>query len=403
MLSLIVASLLVAQPVRIETLSGSKLTGSLRELTHEGILFVNVEGARQRLAIDQLLRVAPTVQSEDIVAGLKVSSQLIDGSLIRAREFTDAGGESKLLLDEDATIAIPTKSIRWVRWRPSGPPYGQPWRTLIAQDAQSDRIVIRRPGGVLDYLEGTIRGVDEKRVQFDFDGEALPVARERLEGVIYFHSAIPELPAAICQLRDTSGNSLELIKLELQEERLLFTTRAGVERQLPWRQVVRIDFSGGNLVYLSDLDPQSIRWTPFFAGDKVSDNARRLFYPRRDRGFHGESLSLRFPDEETPIREYAKGLSIQSRTEMIYRLPEGFQRFKAWAGIDMDVSPAGSVQLTVSGDKKVLYDAELRGGNPPEEIDVSVAGVRRLRVFVDFADNLAMGDQLNLCNARITK
>ena len=403
MLTLLVASLFVAQPVVTETLDGNKSTGNLVELSNEGLVLMDSDGRQQRIPIERMLRISRLGKPAATAAGLGVSTQLLGGSTIRARGFSDSSGESTFRLGQDSSVSVSTKSVRWVRWWPDGSSYDQAWQKTISQNAQSDRVVIRRPEGVLDYFEGTIQGVDDKDVQFEFDGESLSVARERLEGIIYFHSATSELPSAVCQLRDSSGSSWELAEFELKDEDITFTTRAGVVSQLPWNRVARMDFSGGNLVYLSDLTPQSIQWTPFFAGDALSDNARRLFHPRLDRGFHRDSLRLRFPDEERPIREYPKGISIQSRTEMIYRLPDGFQRFKAWAGIDMDVSPAGSVQLTISGDNELLYDEELRGGGSPEEIDVSVDGVRRLRIFVDFADNLAMGDQLNLCNPRITK
>ena len=34
------------------------------------------------------------------------------------------------------------------------------------------------------------------------------------------------------------------------------------------------------------------------------------------------------------LRSFAKGFALRSRTELVYRLPDGFNRFTALAGID---------------------------------------------------------------------
>ena len=50
-----------------------------------------------------------------------------------------------------------------------------------------------------------------------------------------------------------------------------------------------------------------------------------------------------------------------------------------------------------------MLDTAVAGNDPPKPIDVDVAGVRRLTILVDFGDSVNVGDQLLLCNARISK
>jgi hypothetical protein len=160
--------------------------------------------------------------------------------------------------------------------------------------------------------------------------------------------------------------------------------------------VVQIDFSGGKIAYLSDLKPESVRWAPFFGVGKSLPAVEQFYAPRQDRGFDQNSLRLGGKD-------YPKGLAVHSRTELTYRLPEGFCRLLAVAGIDDAVRPNGKVRLVIRGDENILLETVVTGDHLPEAIDLDITGVRRLVILVDFTDAVNIGDHLLLCDARITK
>jgi hypothetical protein len=123
---------------------------------------------------------------------------------------------------------------------------------------------------------------------------------------------------------------------------------------------------------------------------------KQFYAPRFDRGFDGPVLRLGGV-------EYPKGIALHSRTELVYRLPERFSRLLAIAGIPDAVRPGGKVRLVVRGDDKVLLQSTFAGSDRPRPIDLDVTGVRRLIILVDFDDGLNRGDQLLLCNARVSK
>ncbi len=88
---------------------------------------------------------------------------------------------------------------------------------------------------------------------------------------------------------------------------------------------------------------------------------------------------------------------------MVYRLPPGFGRFTAVAGIEPATSTTGNVQLSIYGDDRPLFEAAISGQQPPREIELDIASVKRLKIVVDFGKNLDTGDWLNLCDARLVK
>jgi hypothetical protein len=130
--------------------------------------------------------------------------------------------------------------------------------------------------------------------------------------------------------------------------------------------------------------------------------------PRRDQSAYGGPLTLLFRDAVSttgmaPTRSFHKGLALRSRTELVYRLPAGFRRFVALAGIEPATSMTGNVQLSIDGDDRPLFAAVVSGDEPPREIELNVTDVKRLKIVVDFGKNLDTGDWLNLCDAKLVK
>ncbi len=73
------------------------------------------------------------------------------------------------------------------------------------------------------------------------------------------------------------------------------------------------------------------------------------------------------------------------------------------AGIDDRVRPAGNVRLVISGDDRELFAQTVTGSDEPLALNVDITGVKRLKILVDFGEQLDLADCLDLCDARITK
>jgi hypothetical protein len=104
-------------------------------------------------------------------------------------------------------------------------------------------------------------------------------------------------------------------------------------------------------------------------------------------------------------KRYDSGLALHSPATLVYRVPEGFRKLHAVAGVDDSVIAPGHFVLQILGDGKVLARHEFHGSEQrgPVTIDLDLAGVRRISIVVDPADGQDIGDQLNLCDARLTK
>ncbi len=392
-------------PVSLQTLDGAKVAGKLVGISQDGVS-VETAAGRKTLPLAELLELTPknassknmAANARSVEAGAWV--ELVDGSKLVGSGFTVKGPMATFkLLDEDSVVEIPTRQIVAVRLQPQSEETAAEWKRIRGEsrdDDPSGDLLVTRKGDTLDYHDGVLADISEKTVNFNLDGDVLPVRRGKVFALIYHHTSGQSLPSALCRLVAVDGSSWAVQSMELRDEMLSFETPCGLAVSLPLSSVQRMDFSSGKVVYLGDLKPLSADWTPYFGGAKVSQSRRSLFGLRVDRGPGGEPIRL-------AGKEFSRGIILHSRSEVVYSLDDEFRRFRATAGIDDLVRPRGHVRLVIRGDDRVLLDTTLSGKDQPRAIDLDLGGTRRLSIVVDFGDGLDVGDHFDLADARIVK
>jgi hypothetical protein len=380
-------------PFEVQTLDGQSLVGSLVELTPDRL---TIEGSDGRITMEteKVLSISAKQKPSGARYATRVVVELADGSTICGKQYVASGRQATITLTDGDVIEAPTNIVRTVQLQQDSGALATEWNRLIGMKADSDLLMIRKDE-TIDYHKGVLHDVTEDTVTFDVDGELLPVKRSKVFGFVCRHGDEASFPAVVCRVTDVAGSQWSAQSLTLSE-RLQWSTATGISVAEPVDQVVQIDFSGGKIAYLSDLKPDSVRWTPFFGVGKPLPSVEQFYAPRYDHNFESAPLQL----GGVP---YRKGLALHSRTELVYRLPEHFGRFRALVGIDDTVRPGGKVRLAIRGDDKELVNTAIGGGDAPRPIDVDLTGIRRLTILVDFGDGLSTGDYLLLCDARLCK
>lgn len=387
---------LTAVPVEVRPLTGSSVRGELVEFSSDAVV-IRIDGERQRFDIAALWEISFTGVDKPPDRPLAVWVELVDGSLIRAERYTAAAGMATVKTVSGQSLSVRRAVIQAVRFRDyaSAPQLADLWRQVVAVKAGGDSLVVRR-GDRLDQLTGAIRDVTDEAVQFESDGEIVQARRDRLEGLVYYHPAAGELAPRSALVTEASGTQWSVRSLRVVGDRLELVSVAGVPVSLALAELSRIDFSSGNSVWLDELEPESVAWRPFIESRLADDLLARLFEPRGPSSSGGQPLLL-------AGQAYDRGLRIHSRTELVYRLTSGFRQFQALVGIDDRVRPAGHVRLEITGDDRELFNDTITGTDEPLPVVLDITGVRRLRILVDFGEQVDIADWLNLCDARVTK
>jgi hypothetical protein len=257
-------------------------------------------------------------------------------------------------------------------------------------------LIVVRKSEAIDSLSGTIREIGAEQVQFEVDGDVLPVKRSRVDGLLYHRSGPPAKTTAACVVGDAAGSRIRAAAVSLDNGRWKLRTAGGLEIEQPVEAIARFDFSQGNLRYLGDLKPETSQWTPYLGDASTSPAAKEFYRPRSDQALDGGPLRI-------GGKEYKKGLAMHSRTELTYRLSEPYSKFIAVAGIDDRARPGGDLQLTIYADDRTLFEGRISGKDAPQPLELDITGANRLRIVVDFGEDLDLADHLDLCEARILK
>ncbi|MBI3862629.1 MAG: NPCBM/NEW2 domain-containing protein [Planctomycetia bacterium] len=380
----LLAALLQLPATEIETLKGDRQAGELVELNDTAALLKQGDKTVS-VPMTSVLEVKfpATVPVEPAISPRIV---LADGSRITAGAFSVAG-EKVRCESSFGTLTFPVPRLSSVRFGESTSRLDDAWKGLLARESTSDLLIVRNED-VLDFLAGVSGDVGEK-VHVLLDGDDVPVAREKVYGIIY-HRRVPSLPKNVCQVKLAGGDVLEAAQISFGAGAARVRLAAGVDAIVPQAQLVAIDFSPSKIKYLSDLKPRDVKYVPFWE--------IFLYEYRRDRSLDGAAIMLKG-------KNYPRGLAMHSKTTLRFRIAGEYTRFLAIAGIDDSVAQLGhAVQLTITGDGKPLLDAEIKGREAPRPLDLDVTGVRDLEIVCDFGSDISdIGDHLDLADAKLVK
>jgi hypothetical protein len=274
----------------------------------------------------------------------------------------------------------------------------QQYRQIIAADSAEDILIVQRQTGAIDQLEGIVEAMDGEFVTFNFGGDKIPVEITKLAGIRLVKPANKEIPKTLCQVTDSFNNVWQVsqLKFDSENDKLQANTCTGESLTFELSKLSRLDFASNNVLYLSDITPEAVEWTPFLSGNLIRKRLSKVYQPHMDISVDGTPLMV-------GTESYSKGISIHSRTVMSLRLPDAFSQLQMDIGIDPSMNGRGHVELTILGDKKQLFQDFVAGDDKPRTLDLNITGVRRITIKVDYGKNLDIGDQLNMGNARVLK
>ncbi|MDB5387134.1 MAG: hypothetical protein JWM11_2780 [Planctomycetaceae bacterium] len=191
-------------------------------------------------------------------------------------------------------------------------------------------------------------------------------------------------PQTLAILEDGSQLAIGALKLVGGTE-LHCRAAFGADLIIPLEKVISLQFLGGRVVYLSDLEPSEFLSTPYLT---------RVWPLRRNQNAIGGPLRL-------GDREYSRGLGVHGQSLVTYDLKGEFATFQATVGIDAAAEGRGSVVFRVLADGKPIFTSDIvRGKTAPVPIGpLSMQSIKRLTLSVDFADEGDLLDHADWCDA----
>ncbi|MFT7639481.1 MAG: hypothetical protein ACI9G1_001217 [Pirellulaceae bacterium] len=395
---ILAASIASGVDVEVTSLDGNVSSGSVKSLTDQEVVIASSDGEKN-IPIEELKSLIP---KNALITPVKGANQidLRGGSTILASSFSVVKNRASVTLaGSDDKIELSTRHLDAVRIFDGGEKAIAQWQAIRKAEIAGDAIVLRKSNDQgeirLDYLEGVLLDIDAEKVTFEYDGEVIPVSRSKVYGIIYYSPRKEELPRAVCQIADRFGSTWNARELKVDDNGISFSSPAGLSQTIRWESVGQVDFSAGNVVYLSEIEFLSFKWTPYISS-QFSAELSKLFRPMLNSSFDGKYLKV-------GGKTFRKGLALRSRTKIEYKLPEEVTKFVALIGVDDRAVRSGAVEITILADGEEIYKATVTGESEPISLSLDISNRRRFAVVVDFSDDADIADQINLCNARFTK
>ena len=344
--------------------------------------------------------------------GSKLSSLSVEANANLFKLKMGTGSEK----DEAAVIDVPRSLVHSIQL--NNAVSEKDWKAALEIAIETDGLVIERDGE-LDVLEGVVKSIKPEAVEFEFRGRVNEVKLSRLTGIRFFQ---PERKfKANFTITDIFGNVISASSIDLAEAqaKLRFDEKASL--MMPTRFLSKIDFSVGRFVALSEIQPSIAEWKPYFRSTIEDETVEELLQSSlsnqkfwTSNTSFGKPLRLKSTEKisrsnPTGRMEFKSGVSVIGGSVLVFEIPEDATQFTALGGISPTKEKAGSVDLVMKVDGKVMFEKSVSGRDDlPTSINFelpdSVNGVkRRLSVVVGYGIGRHVGDVLNLCNARFAK
>jgi hypothetical protein len=382
----------------LRTLKGETITGDVVSITDKEVVVLR-SGERVATPLAQVLQIdynSPGKPSADPF----VDVELTDGSLLHCAKINITGKEATLTLLAGQEVRVPLTAVSNMLNEAHVEKNRSEWNARLADRKakmkRRDALAIRKDD-VLTALDGTLGDGDDKGEAIAFTtgaGKTRSVSLSGIAGLMFQREVDPNAAPVICKVTDTARNLIEASAIASTPTGLVVTTPAGAKIELTPTLVSRLDYSGGKLTWLSDLEPVQVVET-------YVDSSP--FHYKRDHNLENGPIRL---DNVT----YSRGLALHATTELEYDLKGDYREFKAVVGIDDLIGGLpGPTVLRIEGDGKLLkeFTFDRRDKVRHKEVTLNIKDVQKLRLRVapggEDRKQLDFGMHLDLGDAKVSK
>lgn len=374
--------------------------GKLVSWDSRGQLRFDLAGHTRDLPVEELVRWSAPLEAD---RGPLV--YLADGSVLAGDVAILEENQLLLRTEPFGDVKLPANQVRGVVFAipAASADRDRLDKRLLDHDGDNDRLLFRSG----DELAVSFTSLKDDRVYFHAASDALDVEIKKLSAV--FFKPLPAktpvdrqarriaLPTHLASLRAFAGfqdgSLLHVDSLFLDRDSLQAVLRCG--QKLTSNQpglLCSLQPVGGEAVYLSDLEPHTVRHIPYLDLE---------WKYRRDRSVVDTRL-------RAGGQLYLKGLGVHSGARLTYRLDRQYSKFQTELAVDDQAKRGGSVTfrvLTTEGDRwtEIYASPTLRGGDRPLAISLNIEGAKAIALAVDYADRGDVLDYADWLGARLVR
>lgn len=380
-----------ATAVRVTTIDGAPIQGAWMGADADGV-DVAADGRRRRIPRDDLMLISfgesgPTTRSA-APGTREVLCTLAGGGTIRGELVAGEQGGIRLRNPLAGEIPLRFSDLTAVRLGSAGQnsrAQAELDRWLAKPPSGNDVLIAIRDGGVAT-VRGAVAALGPDGGKFTFGGRTLPMRPDITYAVVFGAGLSPTESPWTVTLRDGSTIAASPAKSDATSLAVLLGDRTPIA--VPVEHVEAIAVRSPRVAFASDMEPAAAVFEPFL---------ETPWPHRRDRSVSNRPLRLGGV-------EYAKGLGVHSRSDITFATDGKYAQFAAVIGIDDCARPRGNVVFRVlADDREAFTSGPVTGRDEPRPIVVDIRGAKRVRLIVEYGEELDLGDHADWAHARFIR
>ncbi len=369
---------------------GTSIAGRIRRIDIAGAVALAVDESERLVTVPAGGLVKLSRDSGATLAPAEGGTVLFPAGDRLTRCGIGPAGETTIEVQSEAlgTLAVPLESILGIVFEtPLEADAAFALESKVRREPRANEVLWLANG---DRLAGGLLELGEKTLAFQPSTGKVVLDRSGVVALGFDPKLVvyPRPAGPFLEITFLDGSRVGVTALQLEGGQVLATTRFGQAVKFALGELAQVCVRNGSVEYLSDLEP---------AGEKYVGYLGPTRELRRDQTVDGHPLRL-------AGKTYDRGLGMQSRSYVLYRLPPGTKRFQALVGLDDRAGPLGSVIFRVVVDKDERFATpSLSSRDAPQVVDVDVTGARTLVLVTDFGERGEVRDHADWVEARLIR
>ncbi len=378
-----------ATSLRFTDIDGQSWDGQLVSLDQDVLVYKPAEVAGRLDAtkkLEQIVRIQRVGKSPHRGSDAwPIKVGLTDGSILSMQKIDGKEKDWTIQLDDRRTQNGFGGELKYLKLKRLDAKGEEAWESYLREEIKSDALIVVRPGGALDRVDGVVKEIRDSKVQFDVDGQIVEASFDRLAGVLWYRKALSAKPKGV-SVNLSNGSTLVSQKVKLVDDSLQLAGSWGDSLIVPVQWLDAIDCGLDKLAWLSSLTPIESR-SNHKGG--FGDFDSMLAKTTKPRWVKGEDSN--------------QDLLFSGPGEYMFRAPEGMTKLQARLQRSSESESRSAILVEVWVDDQIAIRKQIAPEEELCDLEVPIAPEKKIKLVMASKSALNLGTRVLWRQPRLSK
>ena len=378
-----------ATSLRFTDIDGQSWDGQLVSLDQDVLVYKPAEvagGLDATKKLEQIVRIERFNKSPNRGSDAwPIKVGLTDGSILAIQRIEGREKDWRIQLDDRMAQVGFAGELKYLKLKSLDAKGEEAWEAYVREEIKSDALIVVRPGGALDRVDGVVKEIRDGKIQFDVDGQIVEASFDRLAGVLWYRKALSAKPKGVNVIL-SNGSTLFSQKVKLVDDSLQIAGSWGDSLIVPLQWLDAIDCGLDKLAWLSGLMPIDSRSNNKGGFGDFDSMLAKTTKPRWVKG-EGSNQDLLF----------------SGPGEYMFRAPEGMTKLQARLQRSSESESRSAILVEVWVDDQIAIRKEIAPEEELLDLEVPIVPEKKIKLVMASKSALNLGTRVLWRQPRLSK